>query len=147
MANFKKLSEVATIDKVSDTACVLIEDNGEIYRAPKTEVGGSGGKMLIITDSAYDDYVAGNYTESTEEITYTTNITLNETVSALKNKELTGAMMYTIKSPTSSQAAIPVSVVDFSSVSGTDSLMLMLSTGGSLFWFAGGISSSPPQTT
>ena len=41
--DFVKLSEVTVLEKVSDTASVLVEQNGEIYRAPKTQVGGAGG--------------------------------------------------------------------------------------------------------
>lgn len=37
---FKKLSAVETVGSVSDTASVLIEENGVIKRAPKGEVGG-----------------------------------------------------------------------------------------------------------
>ena len=37
---FKKLSAVEAVESVSDTASVLIEENGVIKRAPKGEVGG-----------------------------------------------------------------------------------------------------------
>lgn len=37
---FKKLSAVEAVEAVSDTASVLIEENGVIKRAPKDEVGG-----------------------------------------------------------------------------------------------------------
>lgn len=37
---FKKLSAVEAVDAVSDAASVLIEENGVIKRAPKSEVGG-----------------------------------------------------------------------------------------------------------
>ena len=52
--DFVKLSEVTVLEEVSDTASVLVEQNGEIYRAPKTQVGGAGGvKTAIIRDSKY----------------------------------------------------------------------------------------------
>ena len=52
--DFVKLSEVTVLEEVSDTASVLVEQNGEIYRAPKTQVGGAGGiKTAIIRDSGY----------------------------------------------------------------------------------------------
>ena len=38
---FKKLSEVTVIEESTDNAHVLIEENGEIYRVPKTAVGGA----------------------------------------------------------------------------------------------------------
>ena len=58
--DFVKLSEVAVLEEVSDTASVLIEENGEIYRAPKTQVGGAGGvKTAIIRSSNYLDAIEG----------------------------------------------------------------------------------------
>ena len=49
MANFQKLSEVIVIEEVKDEAMVLVEENGEIYRAPKTSVGGSKGMIVKLT--------------------------------------------------------------------------------------------------
>lgn len=47
--DFVKLSEVAVLEEVQDTASVLVEQNGEIYRAPKTQVGGSKGMIVKLT--------------------------------------------------------------------------------------------------
>ena len=46
---FKKLSEVATLEEAAETAYVLIEEDGEIYRVPKTTVGGSQGIVVELT--------------------------------------------------------------------------------------------------
>ena len=46
MAEFKKLSEVERIETVSDNATVLVEEDGEIKRVPKKEVGGAGGYVI-----------------------------------------------------------------------------------------------------
>lgn len=40
MAEFKKLGAVEAVETASDTASVLIEENGVIKRAPKDEIGG-----------------------------------------------------------------------------------------------------------
>ena len=59
---FKKLSEVAALEEAAETAHVLIEENGEIYRVPKTAVGGGnvgGIKTAIIRDSRYLNAIAG----------------------------------------------------------------------------------------
>ena len=59
---FKKLSEVTTLEEAAETAHVLIEENGEIYRVPKTAVGGGnvgGIKTAIIRDSRYLNAIAG----------------------------------------------------------------------------------------
>ena len=46
---FKKLSEVAATEEVTDAAYVLVEENGEIYRVPKTMVGGAKGLVVELT--------------------------------------------------------------------------------------------------
>lgn len=58
--DFVKLSEATMLEEVNDTASVFVEMNGEIYRAPKTQVGGSnigGIKTAIIQDGGYLDSV------------------------------------------------------------------------------------------
>lgn len=45
---FKKLSAVEKIEKPSDTANVLIEENGIVKKAPKTAVGGADEKTYYI---------------------------------------------------------------------------------------------------
>ena len=50
---FKKLSEVTKLEEAAETAYVLIEENGEIYRVPKTAVGGAGGMQgMVVTLTA-----------------------------------------------------------------------------------------------
>lgn len=51
MAEFKKLSEVEQIETASDNATVLIEEEGEIKRVPKKEVGGAGGYVAVFTQN------------------------------------------------------------------------------------------------
>lgn len=46
---FKKLSEVATTEEITEAAYVLVEENGEIYRVPKTMVGGAKGLVVELT--------------------------------------------------------------------------------------------------
>lgn len=58
--DFVKLSEVTMLEEVTDNASVLVEMDGEIYRAPKTQVGGAGSiKTAIIRDSGYLNTIAG----------------------------------------------------------------------------------------
>lgn len=47
---FKKLSEVDILEEAAETAYVLIEENGEIYRVPKTAVGGAGGAQGMVVE-------------------------------------------------------------------------------------------------
>lgn len=50
---FKKLSEVTALEEVAETAYVLIEENGEIYRVPKSLIGSTGGaKGMVVTLTA-----------------------------------------------------------------------------------------------
>lgn len=92
--DFVKLSEVTVLEKVSDTASVLVEQNGEIYRAPKTQVGGAGGiKTAIIRDSVYLNAIAQlspmKQTEpSTPAVTYEClNMTFEEAYETMANGE------------------------------------------------------------
>lgn len=47
---FKKLSEVAVLEEAAETAYVLMEENGEIYRVPKTAVSGAGGARGMVVE-------------------------------------------------------------------------------------------------
>lgn len=66
---FKKLGEVTLVEEALDTANVLIEENGEIKRVPKTEVGGAGGyviqlgKSSVTIGDAYPFNCSDNYDE------------------------------------------------------------------------------------
>lgn len=80
---FKKLSEVTTLEEAAETAYVLIEENGEIYRVPKTAVGGAGGYMMITLteDNSYiDHYMLNcnvNYDEMYEALLTGTSVWLD----------------------------------------------------------------------
>lgn len=68
---FMKLADVEVVETATETDKVLIEQNGEIKRVPKTEVGGGGAiKTVIIKSSDYDNAIAGVQTmASAPEIT------------------------------------------------------------------------------
>lgn len=90
MADFKKLSEVDLVEEVSNTANVLIEENGQIKRAPKTKVGGAGTdsviKTAIITSSNYDSHISevSTYADAAPATTYSCkNMTFEEAYEAL----------------------------------------------------------------
>lgn len=89
--DFVKLSEVTVLEEVSDTASVLVEQNGEIYRAPKTQVGGAGGvKTAIIRDSGYLNTIAGVSTMASAAPAYTyecLNMTFEEAYEIMANGE------------------------------------------------------------
>ena len=88
MADFKKLSEVDLVEEVSNTANVLIEENGQIKRASKTKVGGAGSdsviKTAIITSSAYDSHISNATSYVGSPTTYSCkNMTFEEAYEAL----------------------------------------------------------------
>ena len=88
MADFKKLSEVDLVEEVSNTANVLIEENGQIKRASKTKVGGAGSdsviKTAIITSSAYDSHISNVAPYTGGPTTYSCkNMTFEEAYEAL----------------------------------------------------------------
>lgn len=66
---FKKLSDVETVEAPVDSAKVLIEENGVIKRAPKTTVGSDWDAIIDLGESEYWNeidankftFVLGNY--------------------------------------------------------------------------------------
>ena len=85
---FTRLADVEVVETATDVDKVLIEQNGEIKRVPKTEVGGSV-NMLVLDGVVVVDTDTGD-----ESFTITSNMTLEETIEALNNRELTGAIGY-----------------------------------------------------
>lgn len=68
MAEFKRLSDVEVVAEPTESANVLIEENGVIKKAPKTAVGGAGGmEPDMIVDVVYYEETAtivkGSYDE------------------------------------------------------------------------------------
>ena len=82
---FTRLADVEVVETANYTDKVLIEQNGEIKRVPKTEVGGSG-NSLIITIS--QEFLEGNTT------TFNSNMSFDDAVAALNNMELTCSTLY-----------------------------------------------------
>lgn len=82
---FTRLADVEVVETATDVDKVLIEQNGEIKRVPKTEVGGSGGNTLTIH---------ANMDTTTGEVTASANITFDEAFAAFANRELGGVTMY-----------------------------------------------------
>lgn len=54
--DFKKLSDVEAVAEPAESANVLIEEDGVIKKAPKTAVGGGGGKMDAVIKFIHDPY-------------------------------------------------------------------------------------------
>lgn len=151
--DFVKLSEVTVLEKVSDTASVLVEQNGEIYRAPKTQVGGAGGiKTAIIRDSGYLNAIAQlspmMQTEpSTPAYTYECiNMTFEEAYETMANGEplmvvgmLTGEGAMNIQGVTlflGTMMRVPCIVLSF---------MISSDATVTLYWTADGLSTSRPS--
>ena len=146
---FKKLSEVTTLENVADTAHVLVEENGEIYRAPKTSVGGSGGiKTAIIKDSGYDNAIAGVQSaySSAPEYTYECiNMTFEEAYQLMAN----GEPLQVLGMFTGEGAMNATGVASFlGTVMGVPCIMMMLvaasTTIALLYWTADGLSTTRP---
>ena len=59
---FTKLSEVPLMEEeIAIDATVLVENNGEIVRAPKKSVGGGGGGVTVIATPYYVEESGYNY--------------------------------------------------------------------------------------
>ena len=146
---FKKLSEVAMLEEASETAHVLIEENCEIYRVPKTAVGGAGGgiKTAIIRDSGYLNAIAGVSTMQDGVPAYTyecINMTFEEAYETMAKGEPLNAvgMLTTGRTPTNIQG-----VVGFTGTAVFGVPCIVAEFGkDTLFWTADGLSTSEPSS-
>lgn len=146
---FKKLSEVTMLEEASETAHVLIEENGEIYRVPKTAVGGGnvgGIKTAIIRDSRYLNAIAGLSTmeSAAPAVTYECiNMTFEEAYETMaKGEPLNVVGMLMDRGPANilgmvffigtAEFGVPCIVVAFRNIE--------------LFWTADGLSTSEPSS-
>lgn len=162
MAEFKKLSEVEKIESASDNASVLIEDDGEIKRVPKSEVGGRGGNVAVITTSSYDNYISGISTVAGDgnednNITYSCkNMTFDEAKQALLSGELLDVKVYhagSVASIFASGTVAGIGGVIYSAAYDADADVIVIIgamlLGGmlefALYWTADGISEEAPS--
>lgn len=147
---FKKLSEVTTLEEAAETAHVLIEENGEIYRVPKTAVGGSnvgGIKTAIIRDSGYLNTIAGLSTMAISggpKFTYECiNMTFEEAYETMAKGEplnivgmlsnnVAANMQGSVIFAGATRFGVPCLVVEFEK--------------NTLFWTADGLSTSEPSS-
>ena len=132
---FTRLSDVEVVETATENDKVLIEQNGEIKRVPKTKVGGAGGNILtldIVTDM------------ENETVTATANMTLTEVIEAINNRELTGVVPYVSMS---GLTVIDMCMLgDYTPQAGFECVTFMImSMDMQLFWTADGISSTPPE--
>jgi hypothetical protein len=105
MAEFKKLSDVEVVETPTDTANVLIEEDGVIKKTPKTAVGGDGGPDAVITSSGYgypyeleykNNYVLPeNFYQHIHEVAATGK--MPEIIIYLANQEEDGHMTYNFR--------------------------------------------------
>ena len=148
--DFVKLSEVTVLEKVSDTASVLVEQNGEIYRVPKTQVGGAGGiKTAIIRDNRYLNAIAGVSTmaDGGPAVTYEClNMTFEEAYETMANGEpLMAVGMLTTEGAMNIQGVTAF----LGTTMGVPCIVLRFMIGSSgialLYWTANGLSTSQPS--
>lgn len=148
--DFVKLSEVTMLEEVTDNASVLVEMDGEIYRAPKTQVGGAGGvKTAIIRDSGYLNAIAGLSTMAMPTYTYEClNMTFEEAYETMLNGEPLMVMgMFTLMGATCLYGE-----ANFAGTAmGVQCIMLVFycvstESATTLYWTADGLSTSEPSS-
>lgn len=146
MAEFKKLSEVEQIETASDNATVLVEENGEIKRVPKKEVGGGGIETLIIKDLRYDVCLGGGTAESTDGCPYTCiNMSFEEAHQLISEGEpITAVMMIIGGSSAVGYAPIFVWYTDLAF--GVPSLAFQTFNNETFFWTLDGFSYTIPSS-
>ena len=151
---FKKLSEVTTLEEAAETAHVLIEENGEIYRVPKTAVGGGnvgGIKTAIIRDSRYLSIIAGVSTmmSQTPPVTYECiNMTFEEAYETMAKGEPLNVvgMLSTGREPVNIQGIVGFTGIAAYGVPCIAVLFKPVSSTINLFWTADGLSTSEPSS-
>lgn len=151
---FKKLSEVAVLEEAAETAHVLIEENGEIYRVPKTAVGGGnvgGIKTAIIRDSRYSNAIAELSTMKAEApaVTYECiNMTFEEAYETMaKGEPLNVVGMLTMdRKPVNTQGIVVFTGTAMYGVPCIDVLFKPASSTITLSWTADGLSTSEPSS-
>ena len=129
---FTKLSEVEVVETATDNDKVLIEQNGEIKRVPKTEVGGgAGGNMLVIRG---DESTGG----------FTANMALSDALAGVRSCTLPAT--FCMSSAEYTMATSMVMIGDYSTMLGADCMIIMIMAPEEmqLFWTADGISANPP---
>lgn len=147
---FKKLSEVTTLEEAAETAHVLIEENGEIYRVPKTAVGGGnvgGIKTAIIRDSGYLNAIAELSTMMSQIPAYTyecINMTFEEAYETMAKGEPLNVvgMLTTEREPANIQGLV---VFTGTAKFGVPCIVVNID-GLILFWTADGLSTSEPSS-
>lgn len=147
--DFVKLSEVTMLEEVTDNASVLVEMDGEIYRAPKTQVGGAGSvKTAIIRDSGYLNAIAGVSTmRGLPAYTYECiNMTFEEAYETLESGEPLNVVGQIVGDGA-------MNVNGFACYIGADIgapcilvILLSLSAPLELYWTADGLSTSAPSS-
>ena len=150
---FKKLSEVTTLEEAAETAHVLIEENGEIYRVPKTAVGGAGGgiKTAIIRDSGYLNAIAGVSTMASAAPAVTCeciNMTFEEAYETMAKGEPLNVvgMLLDRGAPANLQGFV---MFDGTATFGVPCIVVLFkltSNAITLFWTADGLSTSEPSS-
>ena len=147
---FKKLSEVTTLEEAAETAHVLIEENGEIYRVPKTAVGGAGGgiKTAIIRDSRYLNEIAGVSTMASANPVYTyecINMTFEEAYETMaKGEPLNVVGMLSADGAANMQGSV---IFSGATIFGVPCLVVLFGNPApELFWTADGLSTSRPSS-
>ena len=80
--NFKSIADTQVVAEPSESVHVLIEENGEIKRAPKTAVGGAGGSESLAILFNSGNWVGG---DSGYELIYVTEGLYEKVLESLSN--------------------------------------------------------------
>lgn len=149
---FRRLSDVSLIEEASDIANVLVEENGEIKRVPKTQVGGTGFPTAIIKDANYDSYLGGGQPETSGDSIFTClNMTFEEAYEIISNGEILDAVGMLINDIYYEGSLIPVITPSYETllldnVVGLPCICFSFSTI-NLYWTQNGLSRYEPGNT
>lgn len=134
---FIRLADVDVVETANDTDKVLIEQNGEIKRVPKTEVGGSGGSGNMLTLN-----IVVSDPQSLEMSLASSNMSLDEAIMAMSNNELTGAMLIVEIVDIQKTHSTAIMFADYTAEAGSAAILFFVFLGDSIIrimWTADGI--------
>lgn len=63
MANYKRISEIATLAEVTNTTNILVEENGVFKKISSSEID-KGMPVIILKNENYDNYFSGGPSEA-----------------------------------------------------------------------------------
>lgn len=142
---FVRLADVPAVEEIKDSDTVLVVQDGDVKKAPKSAVSGNIIKTVIITDNWYDAIINGAEEPPTENPIYScSNMTYEEARAILASGEILNVFF---KGVSSDGPTITHTIIHYlPEIKFIPIFVLLMSEPITLFWSADGFSIEPPDT-